>query len=305
MIPNAALFATAALALGVTNAPLDAQCSPVLPVRTDWWPRRYVRDVSHTSASDRTVIEATLAQAEAIVRKTAYGTPHGFEVEPWWVYDPPASRNRLGSYRLDIRNWCRKTDEHGADIVITFNPDPVRFSEGDRAAFIDEKGDGLFLERVRSETRFGAAATYGNFDEPNTEGLFVLLTADGEFPTLPVTREEFLQAKILAIEGKNPVPGIAAVTDRFRAELAAMTPQERASPAFVFGTQELVPAGTPNAMAVVRANPAFYRARRSPVEPRAVLVQMPNTYPELKAQHWQMYREFDWDGLKRLLDTRP
>jgi hypothetical protein len=81
-----------------------------------------------------------------------------------------------------------------------------------------------------------------------------------------------------------------------------MSPQERASPAFLFGNQELHPAGTHGAMAVVRTNPAFYRARVSPFEPRALLVTMPNAYKELKEQHWQLYRELDWAAVKRLVN---
>ena len=90
------------------------------------------------------------------------------------------------------------------------------------------------------------------------------------------------------------------VLDRYRAQIAAMTPAERASPAVVQGL-DLVPAGSPNAHAIVRANPAFYRAGQSPVEPRIVLVTMPNAYKELKDQHRQLYRELDWAAVKRLL----
>jgi hypothetical protein len=65
---------------------------------------------------------------------------------------------------------------------------------------------------------------------------------------------------------------------------------------------ELVPADMPNANAIVRVNPAFYRARQSPVEPRAVLVRMPNAYTQLKEQHMQLYRELDWAAVKRLVN---
>jgi hypothetical protein len=90
-----------------------------------------------------------------------------------------------------------------------------------------------------------------------------------------------------------------------RAKLAAMTPAERASPAFILGLFDLVPAGTPNARAVIRENPAFYRARRSPVEVRAILVTLPNMNEVVKPAHRQLYREFDWATLKGLVDQRP
>jgi hypothetical protein len=79
-----------------------------------------------------------------------------------------------------------------------------------------------------------------------------------------------------------------------------MTPAERALPAWLSGF-DLVPAGTPNAVAVVRRNPQFYRARTSPFEVRAILVEIPYPHKENVAQHQQMYREFDWEALKLLL----
>jgi len=64
---------------------------------------------------------------------------------------------------------------------------------------------------------------------------------------------------------------------------------------------DFVAPGTPNATAIVRIDPDFYRARRSSAEVRAILVRIPNAYREMKSQHEQMYREFDWAALKALL----
>jgi hypothetical protein len=50
-------------------------------------------------------------------------------------------------------------------------------------------------------------------------------------------------------------------------------------------------------------NPAFYRARTSPLEPRLVVVWLPHNYKELDAVNRQMYREFDWAALKALVNT--
>lgn len=49
---------------------------------------------------------------------------------------------------------------------------------------------------------------------------------------------------------------LTAQGDKYRAQIAAMTPQERTSPAFIVG-DDLVPAGTPDANAIVRKNAAF------------------------------------------------
>jgi hypothetical protein len=91
------------------------------------------------------------------------------------------------------------------------------------------------------------------------------------------------------------------IGDGYRAQIAAMSPAQRSSPALVVG-DDLAPAGTPNACAIVRKNPAFYRARTSPLEPRAILVSMPGGYKELRPQQEQLYKQFDWAALKKMVN---
>ena len=96
-----------------------------------------------------------------------------------------------------------------------------------------------------------------------------------------------------------------AAGDKIRARIAAMTPAERALPAYAEGMAfDVVPQGTPDANAIVRVNPALYRTRRTPVEARVILVHVRNDeyIPEL---HRQMFRELDWAAIKRLLTTAP
>jgi hypothetical protein len=333
-------------------------------------------------------VEANLRAAEELVRKTNYGKPRGFAVRPAWGYGGPDRGERTWGYgnptRNPIRGYgygtviyhaCARHEEFGSGIDIEFNPDPQSWSEGDRA-MLDENGDALYSERPRIEPLFGSTATFGHFDLVNSEGLFLLFTAGGESPTIPVTREEYLRAVIFSLEGKNQekvkelleftsktqyerwkeraaerkrdieqmVAGVAQVDpakaakaradlenadrvagetllknepaeraeldrmranataagDKIRARIAAMTPAERALPAYVVDRFDVVPAGTPDANAFVRVNPEFYRTRRTPVEARAILVGIPmDEY--LPAQRRQMIREFDWDALKRLL----
>lgn len=89
-----------------------------------------------------------------------------------------------------------------------------------------------------------------------------------------------------------------------RARLAAMLPEERASQAWVSGA-ELMPVDTPHAMKVVKADPAFFRHHGSKAEARAVLVILREPPKGLEAPQVQLYREFDWAAVRRLLDTRP
>jgi hypothetical protein len=92
-----------------------------------------------------------------------------------------------------------------------------------------------------------------------------------------------------------------AAGDKIRARIAAMTPAERASPAYANGNPlDVAAPDTPNAHAIVRVNPAFYRTRRTPVEPRVILVTIRIDH-DMPARRRQMIREFDWDALKRLL----
>jgi hypothetical protein len=376
-----ALLTALGSAAGATGT-LKAQDQCRLDELTEWRPRvaAYLED--GLRAADRAVIESTLGPVEALVRKTAYGTPRGFWVRPWWGHVNRPDASRLLPYNLAISTFlrCNKSDEHAPAMEFIFNPNPQSWSEGDRP-MRDEHGDGLYFNRVRTETLFGATATYGHFEEENTSGLAVLFTAGGVSPTIPVAREAYLRAMIFTLEGKDQakvkeavafasktqyqrwtdgaaqrkkdreqiLAGIATVDpsqvpkvradlekteregeaslkkseaaerevldqaianatapgDKLRAQIAAMSPEERASPAFVFGNQELVPAGTPNAMAVVRVDPAFYRASGSSFEARAVLVLMPNAYEEVKAQHSQLYRDFDWAALKALVNKKP
>ena len=92
-------------------------------------------------------------------------------------------------------------------------------------------------------------------------------------------------------------------TAKHRERLAAMSPEERNAPAWAVAmTSEPVPPNAPGAKRVVRVNPAFLRARGSPARPLAILVRFRE--PELGVEHaqTQLYREFDWAALKKLLD---
>ena len=110
---------------------------------------------------------------------------------------------------------------------------------------------------------------------------------------------EFLK-KAADEERATPLSRVTVYGDRLRAQLAAMTPQERASPAWVIGFDFVAP-GTPGASAIVRENRNFYRVRQNSSELHTILVHMPNVGPKVSDQHAQLFREFDWETLKRLL----
>ena len=363
-------IAVAALALGSAPAWLRAQsCTgkPVPGARTEWLPRAMVKGPDPVTAADRAFIESKLARFESIVRKTAFGTPQGYEAAPGWHYTAPTNRARLSWYSFVLVLWCPTVKATGGDgasgIEIIVNPDPQKWSESDRP-HLDANGDAIYINRVRAANQFGSTAMFGdlNLEGITSEGAWVLFTTGDESPTLPVSREEYLRLRIFEVEG-NPAAkkksvyqeyldgapdrkkaneevvamiaksdpakaeklrkdlakaevdngelfrksdeqgsaGLRAFTDKIRAQIAAMTPQERAAPAYLVG-YDFVEPDTPNANAAVRENPAFYRARTSPFEPRLLLVRLAHNYEVLNDLNRQMYRELDWAALKAMVN---
>jgi hypothetical protein len=95
--------------------------------------------------------------------------------------------------------------------------------------------------------------------------------------------------------------------DELRAQLAAMSPAERASPAKVEFSGGLVTADEPTGHRVLTPDPAFWRVRRSRAETRAITVRF-NLYancqtdPERAALE-RTWQTLDWAALKRLVDS--
>jgi hypothetical protein len=343
-----------------------------------WWPRQNNNLGSETlTAAERAAVEARLGAVEGLIRKSPYSTTRGFAVKPVFSIHEITNRTQLYPYGfvLNAMRWCDKFAPE-AHLQLEINPNPQAWSEGDRP-MLDEGGDGLYTERIRTPTLFGATATFGRFHEENTEGLFVLFTTDGMSPTVPVTREEYLRAMIFTLEGRNQekvksaaaiasktpyerwleeaparkkrneevyaivaksnpaqaakmradmekaelaeaeklrktdayeraqldknIAALKAPGEKYRAQIAAMTPAERTSPAYLVG-YDIVPAGTPNAHAIVRKNPAFYRAGRSPLEARAILVRMESAFKPYRPQQEQLYKQLDWAAIKKMVN---
>lgn len=99
-----------------------------------------------------------------------------------------------------------------------------------------------------------------------------------------------------------------AVADSVRAQLAAMTPAQRAADFWSLGDLKPVPPNTPNARRIVSPKPGFYRMKRSPLEIRAILVTMniervdiPGSR-ELDHAVYEAYTKLDWAALAGMLD---
>lgn len=368
--PLAVCAIAAAMFAGAANAPLHAQECTGEGARTEWFERAVMNGSDPVAAADLAAIEPRLAQFEDLVRKTAFGSPRGFEAYPSWHYGAPPDRARLSWYAFVLVLQCPSRKATGGDgqlgIVINVNPDPQMWSESDRP-HVDAKGDSIYINKVRGATRFGATALFGDLDLESITGLgaWVLFTTGDASPTLPVSREEYLRLVLFEVEGppgakaksayqeyldgapdrkkandevvaivaksdpakaeqlrkdlekaerengellkqsdEQGAAGLRASTDRIRAQIAAMTPAERAAPAYIVGFTDFVEADAPNAMAVVRRNPALYRARTSPFEPRLIVVRLPGNYSALNDLNRRVHRELDWAALKALVNSR-
>ncbi len=107
-----------------------------------------------------------------------------------------------------------------------------------------------------------------------------------------------------------------AMRDSMAAELARMTPEERAMPTYINGALTsgprasgwpLTDSDAPPAWRVHTPNYDFWRARRSPVEVRTINVHMSMTLtclaPKIQAALWKAYHALDWAAISNLLET--
>jgi hypothetical protein len=359
-------FACVALSL-VPLSLAAAQESSRAPrmVRPGWYARS--ERLNSPTPSERAIIVRNLTAAERLVWSSpGYGQPRGFEVTPHWAGSGAAPPGGLRSYSVQIgvhvpRRSSTNTNPYA---TIHFNPDLGRLSDG---GLRSESGEWYYHERPRAPIGYGATLVYGAFGVSNSS-LLVLFTAHDQDPMLPVSREEYLRARIHEIDRdtkraganvtktpyqqwmdgaaqrkKNLDQMLARLTDRdlaektragfekqeretaealkareprdvetksfdpagkLRDQLAAMTPQERASQAWAAGV-DLMPAGAPGALRVVRVDPAFLRARGSAADARAILVILREPPPALVEAQTQLHRDLDWSALRRLLDTKP
>jgi len=347
--------------------------APPPQIRPGWYPRTQVF-LNEIPARDRAIIDRNLAVAEQLLSATTgYAQPRGFEVKAHWWSESPASPTALRKYAVAMRtyvpDWKTSSGHAGAPADIVINPELGHLSDG---MVKSETGESYYHERPRSPAGYGATLVYGEYGVSNST-LLVLFTARNQDPVLPVSREEYLRARIheaggdggvkkaQAAVGKTPyqewmdgaakrkeerAASLARMSDRAMAEklraayekqerdvseglrkseaddaaniqafkaldpakhlrdqLAAMTPEERASPAWAGGT-DLMPAGAPNALRVVRENPALFRVTGSPADPRAILVILREPTGAIVQAQARLHRELDWAAVRRLLDTK-
>ena len=97
--------------------------------------------------------------------------------------------------------------------------------------------------------------------------------------------------------------------DQLRAQIAAMTPAERAAPATAGADGWLLPPDNPSGHRVLTPEPEYWRVRRSPAEVHAITIVFRPTLncaaPAVREALWKAYQRRDWTAaFKRMVD-RP
>ena len=105
------------------------------------------------------------------------------------------------------------------------------------------------------------------------------------------------------------VLGAPSQGDQYRARIAAMSPAERASPAYApYGSTELLAPTDEWARRVLTQDPEFWRVRRSRVEVHSITVAFHSSLtcgaPAVQEAVWKAYQALDWAAFKRIVD-RP
>lgn len=99
--------------------------------------------------------------------------------------------------------------------------------------------------------------------------------------------------------------------DQLRAQIEAMSPEERRRPAVVQKDGQLLPADALKGNRMLRPKLEFWRVRRSPVEVHSITVSIAGatglgqTRDAVIAAIQQTYRNLDWAALKRMVDAEP
>lgn len=96
--------------------------------------------------------------------------------------------------------------------------------------------------------------------------------------------------------------------DQLRAQIAAMTPPERAAPARIGPDGMLAGPEDRSGHRVLTPDPEFFRIRRSPAEVHTITVVFRPTLtcsvPAVREALWKAYQTLDWAAFKRMVD-RP
>jgi hypothetical protein len=283
------------------------------------------------SGAEQAVVRAKLSEIVKVLRTHAiFNPPKGFDAElvstlvsPAECRQPPCRRHRVAhEVRLKIYGLRRtgggvrapRTSARG--LTFTANQ-PGRVGEAVDGELTDDLGRPL-LKEPRLVRRFAGVPLY--------EGNLLVLVRTARPLFLPVTREQFLRARLrqLAQEADADQGPIQRLRGRIQAELTRMTPAQRQSEAWVGDSPHLsglAAAGAEDAHRVVILSPAFLDPRlpRTAIQILTAEVTLlhgadeglirPLTYQDANVgtadiRTSELLRTFDFQKLVALIDAR-
>lgn len=205
--PTMAVF----LLLGTFTPALAQRASATAHERPGWLPRQVTFSGGITAAQRATAM-ARLEEIERILLQIpALARPQGFEIVPYFSGGArqrgPLQREQPGNvieYLLSLSFYSPSKAAAGEGIgcvSVTINPRAPLGSNSIR----DERGRDIYIEQERGDPLPLATQVYGKLLESRVDrsGVSVLMTSGGDLPWKPVTREEFYDATILDIDGKD------------------------------------------------------------------------------------------------------
>jgi len=192
------LASVAALTCLFANADLLAQRGAA-PTRRGWiWRNTSMQGISGT---ERATVEARLREIEKVLQRVPLlANPNGFVVNSF-LFGDQSSNGELIQSRYEIGLAPAAGLDAQASIEVVVNPRlPFIHAYNQWGALPEEGGDTIFFEERFGDPRPDATHVYGKL-EPQGGSYLVLMTTGRVSPLLPVTREEYLKAVILALEG--------------------------------------------------------------------------------------------------------
>ena len=142
---------------------------------------------------------------------------------------------------------------------------------------------------------------------PVYNGECVVISAGTEPVFTPVTMERYLRLAVLKMRAKQASNGqIGAQAAALEAQIAAMSPADRAKQASVLNEGDLMPAdaSSDDALSLMQPNTALFAGRGAPERAHTVVVAIPGLQPEIPTRRYEMneQRQRDVVRIKAQLD---
>ncbi len=374
------------LCLGRPHHGLAQNGPGAAPSRGPGWLRRTSRlheqNVKFTAAEMATTLNRLKEIERILLQVPELASPDGFEVAPGLHGggDPQSTGRAISSnYDLMFFSPSQRIAGEGSNCIsVSIN----HLHGADQLPYSDGRGN-IHLEHELGPLVPGATRAWQTLSPSGRSWTYLLFSAAGKSPWMPVTREGYLKAVIGYAEGKDgevlatlrraraetsyrrwlaaapqrkaqweataaaqppteaakmrthfeqaereateslkvgeaseleEIDGtLARITQqatRWRARIAAMSPAERSATAWLDRMdargETFVEPNSPLSQQVVQEDSGYFKARRSRIEARNIVVRLSTSLTcetaAVRKVIWQVYQKLDWAALARLVE---